>query len=174
MIIWQAYSNNPNNADNLAKIGQWWQDLNDKEVIFAHRPIPANGNLGDIDWNHQKFDEKFVICKAQIRGITLYWQKSAEKSADRNTERNLTPRRLELDRESQQLDIYPQSQDRLVVRVSTPEIAYQSVELENPLIVGTSVENKCILLLRDRIAKVQVKVTLNAESLAQLLENLPQ
>jgi len=169
MIIWQIYSSDPDNADRLATIARWWQDLNQKEVTLAQRLLPENGNFQAIDWNQQKFDEKFTISQAQIRGITLYWQKSGLE-----VERNLTPRRLELDPNNQKLYIYPQSQQQLVVKVEIAEINYPTLELEDPLIVGTSIENKCILLLRDRTTKMQVKLVLNPQSLAQLLENLPR
>ena len=169
MIIWQQNSSNPDNADNLATIGQWWANLNGKNIDWRQRLIPASDNLDEIDWEPQKFDDKFVIKGSEVRGITLYWQKP-----DSEQERNLTPYKIQLDISAQKLYIYPQTQQQVVICVGTSEIIYQTIELEDPLIVGTSVEGKCILLLRDRQQQLQVKVILGSQSLAQLRESLPE
>ncbi|MGK7874562.1 MAG: hypothetical protein AB4426_15010 [Xenococcaceae cyanobacterium] len=167
-IIWQQNSSYPDNADNFATISQWWENLNGQEIAFAQRLIPTSGNLDEIDWESQRFDEKFALQMPQIRGITLYWQKP-----DSEEERNITADKLELDTARQQLYIYPQSQPQLVIRVGIPEIIYQTIELKDPQIAGTSVGENCILLLRDRQQQLEVKLTLSRKSLGQLLENLP-
>ena len=168
-IIWKTDSEDPNNADNLELIGQWWSKLNNCEIIMAQRLIPESGNLDAIDWEPQRFDEKLVFNQPQLRGITLYWQKLGEED-----ERNITARKLELDRALQQLYIYPQAQPQIVICVTKPGIAYQTIELRDPLIVGTVKEDSCILLLRDKQQQMQVKLILSTESLQQLRESLPE
>ena len=169
MIIWQQNTSDPNNPDNLAIIKQWWANLKGKEIAFAQRLLGETGNLKEIDWEPQKFDENFAIVAPEIRGITLYWQKP-----DSERERNLTPYKLALDITAQKLYVYPQTQQQVVIRVGTEEIIYQTVEIEDPLIVGTSTQDKYVLLLRDRQKQVQVKITLGSESLALLKKSLPQ
>jgi hypothetical protein len=164
-IIWQQNISKPENADNLAKIGQWWANIKDKEVIWQQRLIPENGNLKDIDWEFQGFDAKFKLLMSQLRGITLYWQKP-----DLKQELNITPSKLVLDLSKQQLDLYPQSQPQVVIRVSIPTISYQTIELTNPQIASTLVGENYLLLLRDRQQQLEVKVTLNRETLVKLLK----
>jgi hypothetical protein len=168
-IIWQQGSNNPENGNNLATIKQWWTTLHDKKITWRQRLIPQTGDVSALDWEPQRFDEVFKIQTPQIRGITLYWRKP-----DTDQERSTTPRKLELDQDKQQLFIYPQSQKELVIRVSTPEIIYQKIEITNPQWQGTSVGENYILILRDERQKLEIKFTLTPANLDQLKQQLPE
>lgn len=168
-LIWQSANINPSNADNLAIISQWWQDLNLKEILWQQRLIPDQGTVEDINWDSQGFDEKFLLQMPQIRGITLYWHKST--FAD---ERSMTPKQLILDREQEQLYIYPQSQPSLVIRVTKPHLVYQKIQLNNPLMVGKKSENEYILLIRDKEQQIEVKINLSPENYRQFLENMAE
>jgi hypothetical protein len=168
-LLWQSANPNPDNLENFQIISQWWQDLNLKEVFWQQRLIPAPGSLEDINWERQGFDEKFSIQMPQIRGITLYWHKST--FAD---ERSMTPKQLILDREREQLDIYPQSQASLVIRVTKPRLVYQKFELKNPLLVGKKAESEYILLIRDKEQQIEVKINLSPENYRQFLETMTE
>ncbi|GBE75429.1 hypothetical protein myaer87_26560 [Microcystis aeruginosa NIES-87] len=168
-LLWQSANPHPDNLDNFQIISQWWQDLNLKEVFWQQRLIPDTGSLEDINWEQQGFDEKFSIQMPQIRGITLYWHKST--FAD---ERSMTPKQLILDREREQLDIYPQSQASLVIRVTKPHLVYQKFELKNPLLVGKKAESEYILLIRDKEQQIEVKINLSPENYRQFLETMTE
>lgn len=168
-ITWQQNSNSPNNAENLETIRQWWSNLNGKEVDWRQRLIPDDGDVTQINWESQKFDEKFPLRMPQVGGITLYWYK-----LDSDQERNLVPHQLELDTDKQQLFIYPQSQRQVVIRVALPQLKYDMVQLKDPQIAGASVGENFVLLLRDSQQQLEVKITLNPESIAKLKEKLPQ
>lgn len=168
-IIWQQNSDNPANGSNFATIQQWWANLNDKKIAWRQRLIPESGDVSQLDWESQRFDEVFKLESPQIRGITLYWYKP-----DGNSERSTTPRKLELDTQQQQLYIYPQSQKELVIRVGIPEIVYQKIELTNPEWQSSSAGENHILILRDRQQQLEVKLTLSPDNLAQLKEQLPE
>lgn len=166
-ISWQQGSNNPENPTNLATIQKWWATLNDQKVSWRQRIIPQSGDVSELDWEPQRFDEVFPLKTPSIRGITVYWHKP-----DEDRERSTTPRQLELDIDRQQLYIYPQSQKELVIRVGIPEIIYQKIELNNPqLKLDTAGENK-ILTLGDTKQQVEVKVTLSPAELDQLRQQL--
>jgi hypothetical protein len=168
-LLWQSANPNPDNVENFQIISQWWQDLNLKEVFWQQRLIPDTGSLEDINWERQGFDEKFSIQMPQIRGITLYWHKST--FAD---ERSMTPKQLILDREREQLDIYPQSQPSLVIRVTKTHLVYQKFELKNPLLVGKKAESEYILLFRDKEQQIEVKINLSPENYRQFLETMTE
>jgi hypothetical protein len=168
-LLWQNANPNPDNLENFQIISQWWQDLNLKEVFWQQRLIPDTGSLEDINWEQQGFDEKFSIQMPQIRGITLYWHKST--FAD---ERSMTPKQLILDREREQLDIYPQSQPSLVIRVTKTHLVYQKFELKNPLLVGKKAESEYILLFRDKEQQIEVKINLSPENYRQFLETMTE
>ena len=87
--IWQQGSNDPESASNFARISQWWVGLNGKEVTWRQRLLPTSGQLKEIDWEPQRFDEVFLIGNPDVRGITLYWQKPNSKD-----ERNATVHKL--------------------------------------------------------------------------------
>ena len=167
-IIWQQGSDNPDNANNFATIKQWWENLNGQKITWRQRLIPQSGDVSELDWEPQRFDEQFQLQSPQIRGITLYWRKS-----DTEQERNTTPRKLELDENRQQLYIYPQSQKELVLRVGVPEIIYQKIEIKNPQWQGTNVGENYILTLRDNQKQLEIQLTLSPANLDQLKEQLP-
>jgi hypothetical protein len=165
-IIWQEESNDPNKGNKLSLICQWWESLKDEEIFWQQRLIPDNSQVKDLNWERQTFDEKLLLQKPQIRGITLYWCKLGD-----NEERNITPQKLELDETQGHLDIYPKSQSKLIIRVSKLPV-YETLEIKNPLIAGTSVGNDYVLILRDKQQKLEVKLILNPDSLQQLMKNL--
>lgn len=167
-IIWQQNSQKPDNPDNLALISQWWSNLANKDVNLAQRLIPANGELDRIDWEKQRFDEFFTINNPQIRGITVYWRKS-----DSDLERSTTPYQLVLDTRRQQLYIFPQSQNQLIIRVGLPEVSYETIEITNPETECKRVDGSNYLLtLRDSTQHIEVKVNLTPENFSQLQQSL--
>lgn len=167
-LVWQQDSTNPDNINNFALISQWWTDLNTQEIFWQQRLISESGNLDTIDWETQRFDDKFTIQMPEVRGITLYWYKPGSEGT-----RNITATKLELDTVRQQLYIYPLSQSQVVIRVGKPQIIYQTFELQDPLIAGTSVGDNCIILLRDSKQQIEIKLTLSRNGLGKLLESLP-
>lgn len=166
-IIWQKGSSNPDNSANFDQIVHWWDSLTAQEISFAQRLIPDNLNIEDINWQEQRFDATFLVKSSQIRGITLYWQKVGEEN-----EHNLTPDKLELDVDQQELYIYPQSQQQVVIRVKIPQVKYQLIEVNNPKIAANMLGKDCLLLLQDDQKQVEVKIKLSPEKLTQLLESL--
>lgn len=167
-IIWQQNSDNPENGQNFAIIQQWWANLNDKKIAWRQRLIPQTGDVNELDWEPQRFDEVFKLQAPQIRGITLYWHKP-----DSEQQRSTTARKLELHQHSQQLYIYPQSQKELVIRVSTPEIIYQKFEITNPQWEGIGAGENYILTLRDNQKQLEIKLNLTPDNLEKLKEQLP-
>ncbi|NET61144.1 MAG: hypothetical protein F6K47_34960 [Symploca sp. SIO2E6] len=165
LLIWQQNSNNLENGDNFTMIQQWWANLNHQKIAWRQRLIPPGGNVREIDWEPQRFDEEFELKSPEIRGITLYWYKP-----DTEQQRSTTPDKLELDTQLQQLYIYPQSQKELVIRVGIPQIIYQKIELTNPQCVGTKVGENYILLLRDKQQQIEIKLTLSPSHFEQLSE----
>ena len=161
-IVWQQSSTKPDNASNFAFISQWWFSLDDKEISWQQRLIPQTG-LDEINWEPQRFDEVFELKNPQIRGITLYWRKP-----DSQQERNTTPHQLVLDTSRQQLYIFPQSQNQLVIRVGLPEILYEIIEIKNPQLEYSSAGQNHILTLRDAQQQLEVKVTLSSDNLKQM------
>ncbi len=166
-LIWQQNSSEPNNRENLDAIAQWWSNLSGKEITWQQRLIPASGDLQDIGWQPQKFDEKFVVHTPQLRGITIYWRH--DQTTD---ERNITPSKLQLNLTKQQLDVFPQSQSQVIIRISLPETVYQKLNLLNPQIAATLKDNGGMILFRDETQKLEVKVTLDQAKLNQLLDRL--
>lgn len=166
-ITWQQDSSSASNLESLATIARWWSDLNGQEITFAQRLIPATGNLEEIEWEMQKFDEKFVLQSPQIRGITVYWFKSDSKQ-----ERNISPYKLELDELQQQLYIYPQTQKQVVIRVELPGVYYQTIELNDPQIAAATIGKNYAILLRDRERQLEVKLILSSAGLERLIKSL--
>lgn len=168
-ITWQIDSNHPKNADYFTLISQWWEKLDAQEVSWQQRLITESETVDENEWATQRFDEKFKVIRPQIRGITFYWYPPNSKE-----ERSITPRKLSFDVKQGLLDIYPQNQPQLVIRVTKTQIIYQNIEVKNPLIVGNYVNGEYVLLLRDKPQKLQVKITLNSEHIQQLLDSLPK
>ncbi|MDZ8055990.1 MAG: hypothetical protein RMX68_004970 [Aulosira sp. ZfuVER01] len=165
--LWQPGSGNPENPENLATIGQWWANLNGKEVTWQQRIITQNSEVEQLDWEAKRFDENFAIANPEIRGITLYWCKP-----DSPQERNTTPYKLILDSLHQYLYIFPQSQKELVIRVGLKTIAYQTISLTNPQYLYNPSGENYILTLQDATQQLEVKVTMSSENLKQLLRQL--
>lgn len=166
-LIWQQNSSQPDNGDNLKAIANWWSELAGKEVAWQQRLIPASGNLEDLDWQPQKFDDKFVLEAPQVRGITLYW-----RNHQVTDERNITPNKLHLDTTKQRLYVFPQSQSQVVISVSLPVTVYQQLNLVNPQIAASIKNGQGIILLRDDTEKLEVKVALSQSQINQLLDQL--
>ncbi|AFZ08741.1 hypothetical protein Osc7112_4435 [Oscillatoria nigro-viridis PCC 7112] len=162
--VWQSGSTDPENADNLHNISQWWGNLNGKEISWVQRLIPQIGGLSEIHWQPQRFDETFVIVNPEIREETLYWYKP-----DSPVQRNNTVDKLELDNLQQQLYIYPQLESELVIRVGIPEVKYQTLELNNPEI---ALGEDNMLLLWESEQELEVKIYLSNENFAKLKELL--
>jgi hypothetical protein len=163
-ITWQYGSSNPENATALETIRQWWAEIEGQEINWQQRLIPETGDLSQINWESQKFDEVFLIVNPQLRGITLYWSKPKS-----DQERSITPSKLELDPLRQQLYIFSQSQANIVIRVEFPKVKYQIIDLKNPEI---AVGKGGTLLLRDAEQLLEVKVSLTPEKLEQLKQKL--
>jgi hypothetical protein len=166
-LIWQQNSSQSDNGDNLKAIAHWWSELAGKEVAWQQRLIPPSGNLAELDWQPQKFDDKFVLQTPQVRGITLYW-----RNKQGTDERNITPYKLDLNIAQQRLYIFPQSQSQVVISVSLPVIAYQQLNLVNPQIAATIKNGQGIILLRDTAEKLEVKVALSQSQVKQLIKQL--
>lgn len=164
ITVWQYGSNNPDHATNLDTIRQWWGNLQGEEISLQQRLIPTDGDLNQINWEAQKFDETFVITNPEIRGITLFYFKP-----DNPQERSLTPSKLELHRLQQQLYIFPQSQPGIVVRLELPKVQYQTITINHPEI---AVSQKGVILLRDTEQLIEVKVMLTSEEIEKLKEKL--
>ncbi|ERN41140.1 hypothetical protein KR51_00024040 [Rubidibacter lacunae KORDI 51-2] len=167
-LTWQLDSARRDNGDNLTAIGQWWGSLHNQEVVLAQRLMPLRGAAADLDWNPQRFDERFVIHSPQLRGATLYWCKPSASE-----ERNFSPHKLEFDSRRQQLYVYPRSQAQLVVRIELLRERYERLTFENPAIVGTTDGNTCILLMRDKDQHLEIKLVLDRDRLAMLRAALP-
>lgn len=167
-ILWQQGNSKPENLNNFAVISQWWSSLANKQVMLAQRMIPQTGDVDELDWELQRFDEVFEIKSPEIRGITLYWQKP-----DSPQVRNTTPHQLVFDTRQQQLYIFPQSQKQLVIRVALRGISYETIEVKNPHWLYRRVGENHILTLRDNQQQLEVKITLNPNSLSQLKEQIP-
>ncbi|NES76236.1 MULTISPECIES: hypothetical protein [Okeania] len=161
--IWQLGSNNPENPNNLDTIRQWWAAIADTEITWRQRLIPASGDITELDWEPQRFDEIFEIATPEIRGITLYWRKPNSP-----TESNTTVQKLELNHTSQELYIFPKSQQQLVIRVALPEVKYQRIEINNPAVLV----EKNIILFQDATQLLEVQIKLTPEQLNQLKEKL--
>mgnify|MGYP006274864045 FL=1 len=168
VITWLQGGSDSNNGTNFDTIRQWWGNLSGKEVVVAQRLIPESGDCSKIDWERQKFDDQLVMVNSEIRGITLYWQKSLSED-----ERSFTPYKLELDTVQDKLYIYPQSQRQVVIRVGTPEVRYTTVSLQDPelLLSGAQGEEQA-LLMRDRARQIAIQLPLTPETRQKLQELL--
>lgn len=166
-IIWQTKSENPENATNLQLISQWWSNLDQKPVKLAQRVIPESGNLDDIDWKTQRFDEQFTLENPQIRGITLYGKKQGEEK-----EFGYTPQKIELDGDYQQLDIYLQSQSNIIIRFRLDRVQYPVLSLGEVEIVTNPSGKNHLILLRNHEQKIEVTFNLNPNQQLYLLSQL--
>ncbi|CDM96612.1 MAG: hypothetical protein P5702_17030 [Limnospira sp. PMC 1291.21] len=163
--IWELGSSNPDNANNLEVIRQWWANLQNIKIDWQQRLMPQDTDPSQLNWEPQKFDENFVICNPEIRGITIFWSKPNNPD-----QRSITPRKMVLYLDHQQLYIFSQSQQQLVLKVSIPELKYDTINIENPHIaVGN---NGLMILFRDPAQLLDVKVILTPEKLQQLKQKL--
>lgn len=167
VITWLQGGSDPNNAANFNVIRDWWGKLKGKEVVIAQRLIPDNGEISQINWERQKFDDQLVLWKSEIRGITLYWQKSLSEE-----ERSFTPYKLELDTIQEKLYIYPQSQRQVVIQVRIPDLRYTTVSLENPELLTVGSEGEKMLIMRDRDRQIAIKLALTPDTVQKLKELL--
>ncbi|KGF73255.1 hypothetical protein DO97_00895 [Neosynechococcus sphagnicola sy1] len=156
---WQLGSSNPENAENLATIQKWWASLNGQEIYWQQRLLSATIPVPELNWEHQRFDETFLVTQPEIRGITLYWRKPQGTQ-----ERNTTPSKLALDTVQQQLYIYPQSQSEVVIRVQLPQVRYQTITLDNPQWEHQQTDTTQSLILRDTAQKLIVAVNFSPEN----------
>jgi hypothetical protein len=166
-IIWQLGSNNPDNANHFAEISDWWADLHEQTISWRQRLIQPASDIHDLNWEPQRFDEAFCIIQPQIRGITLYWQKSQADG-----ERNITPQRLELDNVRQELYIYPKTQNEVVIQVAIPDAAVQEINLKFPQATITQDASQTVLTLRDDGQRILVSAVLSLEAVNQLKRQL--
>lgn len=164
-ITWQSGNSNPEIVGNFETIRQWWRNLNGKEINLRQRILSETGDVRDLDWEPQRFDETFAIASPDIRGITLYWTKPGMPD-----ERNTTVRQLQLDPKRQQLYIYPQSQPTLVMQIGLAALKYQTLTLREAEIF---VEDNQTLILRDTTRLIEVKLKLDDEMISSLKEQLP-
>jgi hypothetical protein len=167
--IWQFGSSDPENANHLAAIQQWWASLNGQEILWQQRLVTPSEAAADLNWELQRFDEKFIVTKPEIRGITLYWFKFNDPQ-----ERNATADKLEFDALKQQLYIYPQSQKEVVIRIEIPKLVFQTLTLSNPDWSYQHIGDSRTLTMRDAAQALEVNVQLSAENLKQLLQQLTQ
>ena len=167
VLIWQQNSIDSDNGDNLKAIADWWSNLNEKEVTWQQRLISPSQDFRDLDWQPQKFDDRFIFQTPQLKGVTLYWR--SNKTSD---ERNITTSKMELDLSLQQLYIVPQSQSQVAIKISLPGVVYQKVDLLNPQVAATVKSDAGIILLRDEAQKLEIKVTLDRDKLNLLRDRL--
>jgi len=166
--LWQYGSSSPENSNHFATISQWWNNLNGKEILWQQRLLTPAAETQNLNWDPQRFDEKFLLVSPTIRGITLYWQKPNSPQ-----EHSTTAHKLEVDQLHQQLYIFPQSQKEVVIRVELPQITYQTVVIQNPQWQVAPNGENYILTLQDDRQKVKVQATFNATQLSQLKQQLP-
>ncbi len=163
VITWLQGGSDPNNGSNFETICQWWANLGGKEVVIAQRLIPDHGDVSQIDWERQKYDDQVVLFNPEIRGITLYWRQSLSED-----ERNFTPYKLELNTIQEKLYIYPQSQRQVVIQVGVPGIKYTTLSLTDPELLVTGSGEEKVLLLRDRDRQIAVQLALTPNTLETL------
>ena len=166
-IIWRQHSDNPDNLSNFNTICQWWSNLENQEVNLAQRLIPDNGNLDEIDWQTQQFDEKFIITAPQVRGITLYGKKQNQEQ-----QFNFTASELELNLDENELYIYLQSRNNVLIKVWQTQVKYETISLTNFQLASQQVGKDCVILLRDKEQKVEVSFSLKTDQQLYLLSQL--
>ena len=159
--VWYQCSTEPDALEQFQAIQAWWETLNGKEIIWQQRMLSGSSDLASLDWSTQRFDDRYIIQTPQIKGITLYWTKATEPDREQNT----TPQRLELDREQQHLYIFPQSQQGLVLRITLPQLVYQTITLKNPEISTALLEDYQILTFKDDDKRIKVQIALSPETL---------
>jgi hypothetical protein len=162
LTIWQHDSKDPENDQNLALISQWWKNLNGKQVNWLERMIPQIGGMSEIHWEIQRFDEIFAIVNPEIRGTTLYWHKP-----DSPVEHNSMAQKIELNNLKQELYIYPQIEEEIVLRVSLHEFEYQTIKLNH---VEIRFQEQEVMMIRDVKQQIEVQFNLTPENVKLLKE----
>ncbi|MBO9998434.1 MAG: hypothetical protein J7641_05405 [Cyanobacteria bacterium SID2] len=165
--IWQYGSTHPDNAENLETIRRWWGNLDGQPIVWQQRLIPDSGNPDELDWELQRFDDRFTLTAPELKGITIYWRKPEERDAH-----NITARQIELDEARQQLYIYSKAQPNVVLRVALPSVAYESIELKPSHLRCVTGEGKAVLVFRDESQLLEVKVKLDTLAWEQLQQQL--
>ena len=160
--VWYQGSTDPNALEQFQTIQTWWENLNGKEIIWQQRMLNSPEDLGSLDWSQQRFDERYCIRSPQVKGITLYWSKANESDREQNT----TPQRLELDGEH--LYVFPQSQQGLVLRITLPQLVYQTITLKDPDISTSALETYQVLTFKDDDKRIKVQIALSPETLLGL------
>ncbi|MBE9042001.1 hypothetical protein IQ235_14560 [Oscillatoriales cyanobacterium LEGE 11467] len=167
-IVWQYGSSHPDSGNYLDEIRQWWADLDDREISWQQRILPPSGDVGELDWEPQRFDEVFAIQAPEIRGIALYWSKS-----DADEQRNITAGKLDLDLLHSALYIYPKSQPQVVLRVKPQQVTYRTLELHEPNIAYFANGDRSQLIFRDELREIEVRVDLTSEAIDRLKNQIP-
>lgn len=163
--IWQANRTDSDNVNQLTQIRRWWTALQDQPIIWQQRLLTEGQNAAELDWSEpQRFDESFTIQQPDLRGITLYWQKSD------SPERNITVRQLELHPLQQQLFIFPQTQPSLVIRVALPAVEYQLLKLTASTCQYSAAQSQ--LTLQDDQQHLEVQIQLSGALVEQLKQQL--
>jgi len=171
LINWSANSNDADAEAKLLRITEWWQNLAGQEVIWQQREVTASQSASDLDWQAQKFDEKFYIQAPTLKGITLYWRKPDQPQDQ--SDRNLTVSALELDLFNQTLVATPSSGRNYLIKVTAPKVVFQTIKLTDPQIGVLKQESgSAVILCRDEAQRLEVQITLSAQSLANLMAKL--
>lgn len=169
VITWSANSGDPEAETKLAAIADWWQGLAGTEVIWQQREIPPEG--GQVDWQRQQLDERFVIQFPQLKGITLYWRKPDQPA--NQEDRNITVNFLELNLENQTLTAKPASGRQYLFRITSTKTVYRQLKLDNPAIAAKkTADGGAVILCRDELQTLEVQITLDSSNVQRLLAGL--
>lgn len=160
--VWYQGTIDPDALEHFQTIQTWWETLNGKEIIWQQRMLNGAEDLASLDWSQQRFDERYVIRTPHVKGITLYWSKATEPDREQNT----TPQRLQLDGEH--LYVFPQSQQGLVLRITLPQLVYQTITLKDPEISTSALETYQVLTFKDDDKRIKVQIALSPETLLGL------
>ncbi len=171
LIKWSVNSGDVDAEAKLMRIAEWWQNLAGQEIIWQQREVTASQSASDLDWQLQKFDERFYIQAPTLKGITLYWRKPDQPP--NQDDRNLTVSALELDLFNQTLIASPASGRNYLIKVTVPRVVFQKIELANPQIsVLRQPDGSVVLLCRDEVQKLEVQINLSAGSAIDLVAQL--
>ncbi|MCW6036497.1 hypothetical protein K4A83_09485 [Spirulina subsalsa FACHB-351] len=162
-IIWEHNSTDIHNSEVFLQVKQWWESLAGQEMIFAQRLLSSSESVQDLDWSPQRFDETVTLTNTRVGGITLYWSKQEEEF-----EHSITLRKLEFHPGRQELYIYSQAQQQLVIRVSAPTIQYNTITLTKPNIAGAKLGANTVILFQDPTEQLELKVTLDTVAVEKL------
>ena len=166
VILWEAQSQNPDNAKNFNIIANWWKSIGKKSVMWKQRITPDNE---EIDWSPQKFDDTFVLAESDVRGITFYWRKGESED-----EANTTPVKLEFNPTQQHLYLYPETQENLVISVEIPGAVRETLRMKNPAWFSEKIYNEAEnvttyrLVVHDTTNLIEVEIEMDEASLNYL------